>query len=107
MDAVYGSCWASICISGENNLKGNKLRYFIYGRETCPFCVAACNYFDATERKYTFFDHKDDLEFLSYVKEFYESPTVPIILENNLDTGEVKKIGGYTDLLDRFEHDNV
>ena len=83
------------------------MRYFIYGRETCPFCVAACNYLDATQREYIFFDHKDDLEFLSEAKAFYDSETVPIILENDTSSGQVNMIGGYTDLLERFENDNV
>ena len=76
------------------------MRYLVYGRSTCPFCIAACNFLDASEQEYHFADFHEDLD---YVKGFYEFETVPIIIENNKETGETKMIGGYTDMLDRFQ----
>ena len=32
-------------------------------------------------------------------KEFYTQDTVPIILKNDIESGETQKVGGYTDLL--------
>ncbi len=34
------------------------------------------------------------------IKNFYKSETVPVVLENNYQTGVTTKIGGYTDLLE-------
>ena len=76
------------------------MRYLIYGRESCPFCVAACNFLEASELEYHFCDFELEGEFLDYVKEFYNFETVPIIIENNNETGTTKMIGGYTEMLD-------
>jgi len=77
-------------------------RILIYGRNTCHFCIHAQDFCIAKGLEYRFFDHDDDLEFLGECKEFYGHETVPIILSNDLETGLVKKIGGYTQLLDYF-----
>ena len=60
----------------------------------------ACDFLNASHEEYTFLDFEDDREFIEEIKEFYSSKTVPIILENDLITGQIQKIGGYTDLLD-------
>ena len=50
--------------------------------------------------EYVFLDYLDwDKSFLDEYKEFYSHPTVPIILQNNLESGIVTKVGGYTELL--------
>ena len=44
-------------------------------------------------------EHTDnDIEFLSEVKEFYNHSTVPIIVENDIETGETSFIGGFSEL---------
>ena len=45
---------------------------------------------------------EEDREGLEQAKNFYNWKTVPMIIENNLETGEVKFIGGYDSLKERF-----
>lgn len=75
-------------------------RFIIYGRSTCPYCVYAMDYCTAKNIEYVFLDYSDRLDILEECKKFYNQNTVPIILANNTQSGKVKKIGGYTDLLD-------
>ena len=79
------------------------VRFFIFGRSTCPFCRMAADYCIGTSLEHTYFDFADKEEILEDYKEFYNHKTVPIILSNDLTTGETKKVGGYTDLLDYVE----
>ena len=44
-------------------------------------------------------DYVKNLELLEDYKVFHQQNTVPIILENCLETGYTKKIGGYSDLV--------
>ena len=50
-----------------------------------------------------FIDFAEDPLALTEAKEFYNWPTVPIVLENDNDTGQVTFVGGYTDLTDRLD----
>jgi glutaredoxin len=75
-------------------------RYIIIGRETCSFCVRAIDLCSASGFEYLFLDYEHHSEILEDYKTFYEAPTVPIILANNIETGYTRKVGGYTDLLD-------
>ena len=74
-------------------------RYIIFGRSDCPFCVMAVDYCKARNKEHVFLDYNKFPEILEDYKEFYNSSTVPIILENELASGYTKKVGGYTDLL--------
>mgnify|MGYP001162789516 FL=1 len=78
-------------------------RFFIYGRGNCPFCVMACDLLVALEREFVFFNHQDDHETLQYLKEFYNHPTFPMVLENDKESGKTSFIGGYTDLLEKVK----
>lgn len=78
-------------------------RYIIIGRSTCPFCIRAIDYCTAREVEYIFLDYTPDTTILEEYKEFYDQGTVPIILSNNLITGKVERVGGYTDLLEYFD----
>lgn len=49
-----------------------------------------------------FLDYEEKRDILKDYKQFHNQDTVPIILSNNLDSGYVKKIGGYTDLLEHL-----
>ena len=73
-------------------------RYIVYGRSTCSFCVRACELLAEVSAPTIFFDHCNDLQFLEEVKSFYSFPTVPIILANNITTGQTRFVGGYSDL---------
>ena len=51
---------------------------------------------------YIFMDYCDNLDILEEYKDFHNQKTVPIILSNNTETGMIKKVGGYSDLLEHL-----
>ncbi len=75
-------------------------RFIIIGRSTCRFCTMAEDFLKASHKEFIFLDYADRTSILEDYKRFHNQKTVPIILSNNLDSGLVKKIGGYTDLLE-------
>jgi len=75
-------------------------RYFIFGRSSCPFCAMASDYCQAISANYTYLDFEGKEDILEDYKKFYNHPTVPIILANNIESGLTVKLGGYTDLID-------
>ena len=75
-------------------------RFIIIGRSTCPFCTMAEDFLSCQQKPSIFLDYCHTPEILEEYKDFHEQATVPIILSNDLKSGLVKKIGGYTDLLD-------
>ncbi len=77
-------------------------RYFIYGRQSCPFCRDAVDFLKDKNKESVFFDFSEDPEAIEDAKNFYNRTTVPIILENNRSSGDTKLIGGYTDLVEYF-----
>ena len=77
---------------------GNE-KFILFGRETCNFCVLAADFLSASHKEYFFLDFEDDPLFEEEAKEFYSMKTIPIILTNDTATGLVRKIGGYTELL--------
>jgi hypothetical protein len=54
----------------------------------------------ALQAEHHFLDYDFNIDILEDYKDFYNQSTVPIILANNIVTGEVTKVGGYTDLLE-------
>ena len=79
-------------------------RYIIFGRESCPFCVMAADLCLASHINHLFLNYEENREILEDYKQFYNQNTVPIILENNMESGITKKIGGYSDLLSALEN---
>tara|TARA_Y100000310_G_C20134851_1_gene557528 strand:+ start:315 stop:563 length:249 start_codon:yes stop_codon:yes gene_type:complete len=77
-------------------------RYIVYGLEECSFCVSAQEILKGRNLQFSFFELSADPEFLAEVKGFYDFLTVPIILENNIITGFVSFIGGYSDLVEHL-----
>lgn len=77
-------------------------KYFIIGRSTCPFCVMAEDLMIASKIEYVFMDYNRRQSMLDDYKEFYNHPTVPIILSNDIETGLTKFVGGYTQLLEHL-----
>jgi glutaredoxin len=55
------------------------------------------------EELYDFFDHEEDEIFLSKIKSFYNHETIPVVVENDIDTGGTKFIGGFDDLKEHLE----
>ena len=72
------------------------------GHSSCPYCVFAQDYCQAKELEVAYLDYTENMEALKDCMKFYKMKTVPIILENDLDTGSTCLVGGYTDLLDRL-----
>ena len=64
----------------------------------------AVDFCSAGHLEYVFLDYENDRSILEDHKHFYSQDTVPIILENNLNSGLVNKIGGYSDLLRVIEN---
>ena len=78
------------------------IRYIVYGRSSCPYCVRAVQALEAESKEFFFFDEEGEAE-LDYIKKFYASKTVPIIIENNKITGKTSMVGGYTDLREKLK----
>ncbi len=80
-------------------------RFIIYGRTSCPFCRMALDVLDHLGQEKVFFDFTEDHEAIEDAKRFYNWNTVPMILENNKETGSTKFIGGFDDLRRRFRNE--
>ena len=78
-------------------------RFIIIGRSSCPFCTMAVDFLKCKGVESIFLDYDFDRTILEEYKSFYNQKTVPIVISNNTDTGLVKKIGGYDNLLDYFK----
>ena len=83
-----------------------KKRFIIIGRRTCPFCIHACDYCEAKNLEYIFLDYETSRDILQEYKDFHKYQTVPMILSNDLESGLVRFVGGYTDLLKYEEETN-
>jgi len=75
-------------------------RYLVYGTRSCFFCLRAEKELVDREKSFIFIDLAKEPDFLQEAKAFYSQETVPIILENHLETGYTRLIGGCDDLLD-------
>ncbi len=80
-------------------------RFIVYGRTSCPFCRMALDTLDHLGMQKVFFDFTDDQDAIEDAKNFYNWNTVPMILENNTETGETRFLGGFDDLRRRFRHE--
>ena len=72
------------------------VRFFVYGRSTCNYCVEAVRVLKNLKIEHHFFDLEP--EHLEEAKQFYNRTTVPIVLKNNKNTGKVVLIGGCDNL---------
>mgnify|MGYP001186674031 CR=1 FL=1 len=85
-------------------------RYYVWGRKSCPFCLAACELLYSKNKLYDFFDHEGDEKFIKRLMDFYDHYTVPVVVESDQETGRTKFIGGYDDLetlMKEGQHDRV
>lgn len=80
-------------------------KFIIFGRSTCPFCNMAADFLSCKKAEVKFFDFVKNPSILEDYKDFYKQKTVPIIISNHKESGLVKKIGGYTDLLEYFSNE--
>ena len=78
------------------------MRYILFVKKTCPFCIKAERLLKekALDYKLVAFEHGQE-SVLQEIKEAHDWKTVPMIFhrEGNL----ISFIGGYTDLLGHFE----
>lgn len=75
--------------------------YTLWIKSPCPFCIKAKNELDRRKLDYTVYVMDGKPDQLDATKKAFNHPTVPIIVIQELD--EEVLIGGYTDLLTRFE----
>lgn len=73
-------------------------RYIIYTLSDCSFCDSARKMLIDNKDEFYEFLLDDDPEFLSEVKSFYKHKTVPIVVENDTETGETTFVGGSGEL---------
>ena len=79
------------------------MRYVVFGRETCPYCVKAIELLQKKEENHKFVNFEESQShLLQEVKEAYDWPTVPIVIQIK-DRSEAVIVGGYTDLVTHFE----
>lgn len=74
-----------------------KVRYFIYGSSDCPYCLESCEILQEQGLEFVFFDEPEREE-IDLFKEFYNRETIPVILSNDIHSGETVLIGGCSDL---------
>jgi len=76
----------------------NKMKYVLFIRETCPFCVQAQELLKEREVDFKLVKFEEDQErILQEIKDAYEWDTVPMIFQVT-DHAIINFIGGYTDL---------
>jgi len=80
--------------------------YQIFGRNNCPFCVKAVEVLSAYNIDFMMCDMQRSPSLLQHYKDLYNMRTVPIVLEVDLFSDEVKMIGGCTDLINHLETKN-
>jgi len=73
-------------------------RYIIYSLSDCNFCTAAKELLEENNIDFYNFNLDNDHDFLLEVKEYYNHRTVPIVIENNKETGNTKFVGGFNEL---------
>jgi len=74
------------------------MRYILFVRESCPFCVEAQNLLQETGAEYSVINFDENQNsILQEVKNAYDWNTVPMIFQR--EGNNINFIGGYTDLV--------
>lgn len=73
-------------------------RYIIYTLSDCEFCTATKELLEERGTEFYEFNLDDDDEFLLQVKQCYNHNTVPLIVENDTESGETNFVGGFSEL---------
>lgn len=71
----------------------NTSNIIIYGKDNCPYCVAACQFLDSRGLQYTYIDAAIDPEKRAEMQTLTQGRTFPQIIING------KPIGGYSDMM--------
>jgi len=85
-------------------LDNGSSRYLVYGTDWCGFCKKAIELLKACSKEFDFLDLTGDDDYLAEVKCFYDTKTVPVILEIS-HTGIVRHIGGFSDLKEEVQNE--
>lgn len=81
------------------------MRYVVFAKETCPYCVKAIELLEDKEQNFKIVNfEQDQTNILEDIKEAYQWKTVPMIFKVS-DDKTIKFIGGYTDLTAVFDGD--
>ena len=73
-------------------------RYIIYTLSGCNFCSSATQLLTEQGTEFYEFNLDSDPEFLLQVKDCYNHNTVPLIVENDIETGTTSFVGGFSEL---------
>ena len=75
------------------------MRYVVFAKETCPYCVKAVELLEDKEQNFKIVNFEEDqTKILEDIKEAYQWKTVPMVFEIS-DNAAIKFVGGYTDLV--------
>ena len=78
------------------------MRYILFVKETCPFCVSAVDMLEKKGQDYnTGVFGSDQLGTLEEMKKAYDWATVPMIFKR--DGSQIEFIGGFTELMDHLQ----
>ncbi len=73
------------------------MRYILFAKKTCPFCIKAETLLKENNLLYNVVNFESNQEgVLSEIKKAHNWNTVPMIFERN--EADIKFIGGFTDL---------
>lgn len=73
------------------------MKYTVYGKPGCVFCIKAKNLLERNSQKYDYVDIDEDAQAKHFVKEVLAAKKVPQIMLHK-DDGTVEHVGGYTEL---------
>jgi len=79
-----------------------KMKYIIYTKSKCPFCVDAVKFMIENKLSYKKIVLDDNDVLCEEIKEAFSWKTVPLVLVTANDEN-FHKVGGYTDLVELFE----
>jgi glutaredoxin len=79
------------------------MKYVLFVKQTCPFCVKAQEFLQEREKDFEVVNFEEGHQgVLHDIKRVFSWPTVPMIFE----AGEkINFIGGYTDLVKHFDEE--
>ena len=84
-----------------------KKKYIIYARESCPYCKRILHHMKKKNKSFIYLVLYNLEEDLAEIKERYNWPTVPMVVELGGEDGEEKFIGGCDDTIQYFEREQT
>jgi len=79
------------------------VRFVVFIRRDCPFCINAENTLREKNKDFKIVDFNDDqITILKEIQDMYNWKTVPMIFRR--EGNDIKFIGGYSDLVEFLEN---